>query len=95
MNKKNGNVDILDNQQQRMRETVVDLELKARYWKAQYEIKQYTLLGRDVEEDYNTYVKAEQEKAEKAQAEFMEQLEKMKGQEGVEVTQTLEETANA
>jgi hypothetical protein len=57
MNKqqKNG-TNQLDAQMEQMRMQVVQLELRARYWKAQYDIKQYMLADRDLKEDYEAYM---------------------------------------
>ena len=67
--KKVNGVTQLDEQMENMRLTVVDLEMKARYWKAQAEIREYTLKYNELQPAYEEYVKAQQELAEKLKAE--------------------------
>lgn len=54
--KQNG-VAQLDEQTEAMRMQVVQLELRARYWKANFEIKHYMLADRDLKEPYEEYMK--------------------------------------
>ena len=72
-------VNTLNEQQEEMRMKVVDLEIKARYWKAQWEIKHYTLEGVKLDPAYEEYVKVEQEKSQKAYEEFMKAMQDSKG----------------
>lgn len=60
---------ILTEDMERMRQTVVDLELKARYWKANYELKKYTIEDSKLTEEYAQLIKETMEKREKAIAE--------------------------
>lgn len=76
---------MLDNQ----KVEVLDLELKARYWKAQHDIRFYTLEAEKLQAPYNEYLTIQKEAAEKANAEFQQMLEKMKEQ-GAEVTAPVE-----
>lgn len=42
------------------RNTVLELELNARYWKAQYELKHYTIEENKLREAYNDIIQAKQ-----------------------------------
>lgn len=42
------------------RNTVLELELNARYWKAQYELKHYTIEENKLREAYNEIIQAKQ-----------------------------------
>lgn len=42
----------------RKRNTVLELELNARYWKAQYELKHYTIEENKLREAYNAILQA-------------------------------------
>lgn len=77
--------------QKRMKADTQDLELKARYWKAQWEIRYYTLEAEKLQPDYDEYIKIQQEKNELAYKEYMERMEQLKNSPEVEV----EETENA
>jgi hypothetical protein len=72
---KNG-VTKLTEEQERMRMDVVDLELKARYWKAQYEIRDYTLKLADIEPLYLAHIKALNEMDKQNRDKFLAELEK-------------------
>lgn len=74
---KNGNPNILTEDQEHMRSQVVDLELKARYWKAQYDIRHYTLEAEKIQPEYNEFLKREEEEREAALKRFQEQIDKM------------------
>ena len=69
------------NQQQELfeskRQTVLELELNARYWKAEYEIKHYTLLSEEIKPKYEAYVEAEREKMIKLRAEYEAEMTKV------------------
>lgn len=75
----NGNADILTDAQHRMRAQVVDLELKARYWEAEYKIKHFTLECNKMNDAYAAHVEAEQKKADEAYKRFMKQVEESGG----------------
>lgn len=47
------------------RNTVLELELNARYWKAQYELKHYTIEENKLREAYNDIIQAKQSLLEK------------------------------
>jgi len=69
------------------RQTVVELELKARYWKAQFEIMDYSLRADSIESAYTELIQRQKEQAEKQREEFLEQIEKMKKTAGFEVVE--------
>lgn len=73
----NGVVNILNEQQERMRQQVVDLELKARYWKATYEIKNYTLLCEEIEPKYAEWTDLQAKKNEEAMKAFQERAKEV------------------
>lgn len=88
-NKKvNGNTNILTEDQEYMRLQVVDLELKARYWEAQWKIRYYTLESEKLQSDYNDFMEKERAKQEEALRAAQEELSKMLQQE-VEKTEEL------
>jgi hypothetical protein len=55
-NKTNNGVSKLSNAQEEMRMQVIDLELKARYWKAQHDIRFYTLEAEKLQPVYDEYL---------------------------------------
>lgn len=57
-----------------MRESVKEVELQARYWKAMYETKYYTLEDSKLKDEYEKYFLDVQARAEQA----AEQLEKLR-----------------
>jgi hypothetical protein len=69
-NKTNNGVNKLTDEQEEMRMQVVDLEMKARYWKAQYEIRHYTLQAETIQPDYDKYLEAQAQLRKQAQEEF-------------------------
>jgi hypothetical protein len=87
--KKVNGVTQLDDKMENMRLTVIDLELKARFWRAQAEIKRYTLEHAELEPKYQEYIKAEQDKADALKKEYDENLKKL--QETIEKEQTDQE----
>jgi hypothetical protein len=76
----NGNKNVLNEDQERMRLEVIDLELKARYWRAQYEIRSYTLAAEEIQPKYDEYLAAQKAKREEMEKAFFEQLEKIQKQ---------------
>ena len=66
-----GSVQLSDTEVMRMQ--VIDLELKARFWKAQYELRYYTLEAEKIHPEYEKYVQAQQAKNEAAIAKLKEQ----------------------
>ncbi len=65
-------------EQEQMRMQVVDLEMKARYWKAQFEIRNYTLESEKLQKPYDEFLLKTKEAQDKAYAEFMAAMEKEK-----------------
>ena len=74
MKTKTNGVNQLTPDQETMRMQVVDLELKARYWKAQYEIRHYTLQAEREQPDYDAYLEDQKAKQEEMMKQFQEQL---------------------
>lgn len=66
----------LEEQMEQSRLQVVDLELKARYWKAQYEIRHYTLLGEGLQDEYDKFIESQKVKNEELRQKMIEQIEK-------------------
>lgn len=86
MTKTNGNTNILTKEQEEQRKQIVDLELKARYWEAQWKIRFYTLESEKLQGDYDAYIEAQRKQQEEAFARFKEEVEKIqaeKGEEGI------------
>lgn len=77
MNKVNGNQNILNKEQEQQRLQIVDLELKARYWEAQWKIRFYTLEAEKLQPEYDTYILEQQEKQKEMIKRFQEQIEEM------------------
>lgn len=71
-----------NNAQEEMRMRVVDMELRARFWKAQYEIRKYTLETNAMEEEYNAYMQ-DQLAREKEQLEKLQEQIKINNEQGV------------
>ena len=65
----------LDEQTEKMRLQVVQLELRARYWKANYEIKQYMLSDKELKADYEAYLQEILEEEKKAMDDLKKQME--------------------
>ena len=73
----NGVQNILTPSQEQMRSEVVDLELKARYWKAQYDIRHYTLQAEEIQAPYNAYLEEQRKLNEELQKKYQESIDKM------------------
>jgi flagellar biosynthesis/type III secretory pathway protein FliH len=73
----NGNPNILNEDQEVMRAQVVDLELKARYWEAQWKIRYFTLEAEKIQPEYEEFLDAQRQKQEEALKRFQEQIAKM------------------
>jgi hypothetical protein len=71
---------------QRMK--VQEIEMKARFWKAQYDIRYYTLQAEILQPEYDKYITAQKLKNKQAELEFEEMLKSMKLQ-GAEVDHTV------
>lgn len=78
MNKKNNGVNRLSEAQENMRMEIVELELKARYWKAQYDIRNYTLMAEAIQPEYDKYLEAQRIKNEELRQEYEKEMEKVK-----------------
>lgn len=78
----NGILNPLSDQQEQMRLAVVELELKARYWKAMYDIRHYTLEAEKLQSDYDTHVEIQRKKEEELRQQMQEQLKKLQEAEG-------------
>lgn len=55
-----------------------DIQIKAAYWKAQFEIRDFTLKAEAIQPAYDEYLKKEKERNEELQKQWQEQIEKMK-----------------
>ena len=71
---------ILTPAQEEMRKQVVDLELKARYWKAQYDIRHFTLESEALQEKYDAYIEETRKAGEEAYKNLMAEMEKVKAE---------------
>jgi hypothetical protein len=80
--KKNGNPNLLTEQQEAMRQEVVDLELRARYWKAQFEIRDYTLKAEKIQPEYDAFLEESKKNNEAAQKRFEEAVAELKAKGG-------------
>lgn len=75
--KRNG-VATLDEKTEAIRMQVIEAELKARYWKATYELKHYTLEADKIHDEYERYIEKEKIKHEELQRKFMEEMEEVR-----------------
>lgn len=57
---------------------VVDLEMKARYWKAQYDIRHYTLESEKLQEEYTKWLEDSKKAQQEAMTKLMAEIEKSK-----------------
>lgn len=76
MSKQKGTAQLPDGTEQRRLEAI-ELEIKARYWKAQYDIRYYTLEAEKIQPAYDEWLKNQREKQEKAQQELQENIKKL------------------
>lgn len=84
---KNGATSLTPEQEDRRME-LVDLEMKARYWKAQFEIRDYTLKLADIEPAYIEHLKRLERMDREAREKLIENLEmadKLAGEGVIEV----------
>ena len=94
MNKQKTNgIAQLDDATERMRLQVVQLELRARYWKAQYEIKQYMLSDKELKDDYDKYMEEIMEQ-EKKNLEALQEQMKVNQDNGITVEPVVEGEIN-
>lgn len=77
MNKRTNGVASLPDAAEEMRMQVVELELRARYWKAQYEVRHYTLEAEKVQPEYDLWLEGQKTKNEEAQKRFEESLKEL------------------
>jgi len=89
-NKINGNTNILSKEQEQQRLQIVDLELKARYWEAQWKIRFYTLESEKLQKDYDDYVTKQQKIQQEAMERFQAQIEEMNRKAQEEVANKME-----
>jgi len=64
-----------------MRLQVVDLELKARYWKAQHDIRYFTLAAESLQEEYEKYLQEQEVKRNEAMENLQKELERLNAEE--------------
>lgn len=74
--KKNG-VNTLPEPLEQLRMQVVELELKARFWKANFEIRQYSLGFDSLTEKYSEFVAKQQQIDEAARAQFADKVKEL------------------
>lgn len=60
-----------------LEQQVEDLELKARYWKAQLEIRQFTLEAEKLQPDYDLYMEEQRKKNEELRAKYEEAMKEL------------------
>ena len=77
MKKVNGNPNVLSEEQENQRIQIIDLELKARYWEAQWKIRFYTLESEKLQPEYDEFLNVQKAKQEEAIKRFQEQIDKM------------------
>ena len=65
---------VLNKDQEQMRANVVELELKARYWKAQHDIRFYTLEAEKLQKAYDEYLEVQRLQHEEMLKNFQEQM---------------------
>lgn len=84
----------LTEESERMRLEVVDLELKARYWKAQHDIRFYTLAAEKIQPEYDKYVEIARAKQEQMIKDLQEEINK-RGQNELHIAETDPETLDS
>lgn len=68
---------VLNDKMEKMRAEVVELELRARYWKAQYEVRHFTLEAEKIQPAYNEYLEAQRVKNEELQKAYEEKMKEL------------------
>ncbi len=76
MKKENG-VNKLTESQEQMRMDVVEAELKARFWKAQYDIRHYTLEAEKIQPEYDKYIDEQRKKNDELQKMYQEKIDEL------------------
>lgn len=71
----NGQVDFNQHLEE-LRMQVVELEYKARFWKAQYELRYFTLQSEKLQPDYDAYIEQQKVKNEELRERIVAELEK-------------------
>lgn len=66
----------------KMKAELVDLELKARYWKAQYEIRHYALKAEGLQVEYDAFLQGQQEQLQKMIDERNKEIEGLLASQG-------------
>jgi len=79
--KANGAVSKMTEEQEMMRLQVIDLELKARYWKAQHDIRYFTLAAEGLQEEYEKYLQDQEAKRNEAMNNLQKELERLNAEE--------------
>lgn len=94
--KVNGAVSKMTEEQEMMRLQVIDLELKARYWKAQHDIRYFTLAAEGLQQEYEAYLKEQEAKRNEALENLQKELEKINAQEqsNLDEIKNVEENVN-
>jgi|SRR5688572_17694433 len=65
-------------QHELMRERVIGVELQARFWKAQYDVRLYTLEAEKLQPAYLEYLKEQQKVTDELNKQYEDNLEKLK-----------------
>jgi hypothetical protein len=94
--KANGAVSKMTEEQEMMRLQVIDLELKARYWKAQHDIRYFTLAAEGLQGEYEAYLKEQEAKRNEALENLQKEIEKINAQEqsNLDEIKNIEENVN-
>lgn len=61
---------------------IVDLELKARYWEAQFKIRDFSLKCEVIQPEYEAFLERDKKRQEEFQKQFEEYIQKLKEQGG-------------
>lgn len=91
MKQKANEIQKLKEEQELMRMQVIDLELKARYWKAQHDIRYFTLAAEGLQKEYDEYLLEQQTKRDEAMENLQKEIEKINAQQEAELKE-LEKT---
>ncbi len=89
MKKEKTKVTELTPEQEAVRMQVVDLELKARFWKANYELRHYTLESEKINGEYEEFLQRSRDAMMKAIEEA-----RANGKQAEQVSQPMEEVVN-
>lgn len=75
--KKVNGVNALSEQLEQLRMQVVELELKARFWKANFEIRQYSLGFDSLTEKYSEFIAKQQQIDEAVRTQFADKVKEL------------------